>query len=79
LIDAAVSASIKRFIPSGFGVDARLVVGTKLEPLLAGKIEVVKHLKEKAQQHADFSWTALATGSLFEFVRMFAFLFKVKD
>ncbi|KAI8716307.1 NmrA domain-containing protein [Fusarium sp. LHS14.1] len=67
LIDAAFSANVKRFIPSKFGVDIRLVAGTKLEPLLAGKIKVVEYLKEKTQQHDNFSWTALATGSLFEF------------
>jgi predicted translin family RNA/ssDNA-binding protein len=52
------------------------VVGTKRESLLAGKIKVVKHLKEKAQQYADFSWAALATRSLFEFVRNFVFFSK---
>ncbi|KAL2678683.1 hypothetical protein Neosp_009434 [[Neocosmospora] mangrovei] len=51
LIDAAVSANVKRFIPSEFGVDTRLVTGTNVEPLLAGKIKVVEYLKEKAQQH----------------------------
>lgn len=45
LIDAAVSANVRRFIPSEFGVDTRLVAGTKLEPLLAGKIKVVEYLK----------------------------------
>lgn len=69
LIDAAVSADVKRFIPSEFGVDTRLVAGTKLESLLVGKIKVIEYLKEKAQRHDSFSWTALATGSLFEFVR----------
>ncbi|SCO92623.1 related to 2`-hydroxyisoflavone reductase [Fusarium oxysporum] len=66
LIDAAVSANVKRFIPSEFGVDTRLIAGTKLAPLLQGKLKVVEYLKEKAKQHPEFSWTALATGSLFE-------------
>ncbi|RTE78927.1 hypothetical protein BHE90_006583, partial [Fusarium euwallaceae] len=38
LIDAAISANDKRFIPSEFGVDTRLVAGIKLESLLAVKI-----------------------------------------
>ena len=78
MIDAAVSAGVKRFIPSEFGpphAQARLA---ELEFAAAPRKTVFKHLQEAAQRSAAvaggeaFTYSALATGLPFEFVCTYA-------
>lgn len=66
IIDAAVAAGVKRFIPSEFGTDTRRVPGTPIGKILAGKVAIVDYLKTKESE--TFSWTALATGMFFDWV-----------
>jgi uncharacterized protein YbjT (DUF2867 family) len=68
IIDAAVAARIKRFIPSEFGYNTREARGTKIGGLLKAKIETVDYLIELSQKHDWFTWTSLSTGTLFDWV-----------
>jgi len=57
IIDAAVAAHVKRFIPSKFGYNTREARGTKAGGLLKAKIETVDYLIELSQKHDWFTWT----------------------
>lgn len=66
LIDAAVAAGVKRFIPSDFG---SVSTNPKLEnfPFYSSMANVRKHLARNAA-NGEFSWTVLACGAFLEFV-----------
>ena len=68
MIDAAVSARVKRFIPSEFGFVTQQARGTKIGNLVKSKIESVDYLVELSQKHDWFTWTSLSTGSFFDWV-----------
>jgi NmrA-like family len=60
LIDAAVAAGVKRFIPSEFGIDTTNPKGKAL-PVFHGKVAAQQYLKEKAASGA-ISYTFVANG-----------------
>ncbi|OIW28169.1 NAD(P)-binding protein [Coniochaeta ligniaria NRRL 30616] len=64
IIDAAIAAGVKRYIPSEFGVNTRLTPGTTIGKILAGKVAVVDYLKTK--ESPNFSWTGVSTGMFFD-------------
>ncbi|KAK3949717.1 hypothetical protein QBC32DRAFT_266174 [Pseudoneurospora amorphoporcata] len=66
IVDAAIAAGVKRFVPSEFGVNTRQkgVEKTKIGELLAGKREVVDYLIQK--EGTGLTWTGLSTGFFFE-------------
>jgi hypothetical protein len=66
LIDAAIAAGVKRFIPSEFG---SCTTDPKLEamPVYAGMFKIKQYLQEKADAE-KLSWTVLACGAFLEFV-----------
>ncbi|OAA54960.1 NmrA-like protein [Niveomyces insectorum RCEF 264] len=69
LVDAAVAAGVRRFIPSEFGVNTRTARGTTIGQVLAGKIATVDYLIEQAAAAAPagaFTWTGLSTGLFFD-------------
>ena len=68
LVDAAVAAGIKRFIPSEFGINTRKANGKPIGKVLAAKIETVDYLDEKAKENPGFSWTGISIGLFFDFV-----------
>ena len=59
LIDAAVAAGIKRFIPSEWGMDNADANNQELNPIFKGKAETEIYLRSK--ENDTFSWTAVAT------------------
>lgn len=65
LIDAAVDAGVKRFIPSEFGNNTADDRVRALAPLLDGKKANVDYLKERQDR---LTWTALITGPFFDAV-----------
>jgi hypothetical protein len=74
LIDAAIAAGVKRYIPSDFApntpeLGAMEKVLPELYMRLKPKTTVIEHLKEQAEAHPEFSWTALGSGPLFDWVR----------
>ncbi|KAL6803522.1 hypothetical protein J3E68DRAFT_446152 [Trichoderma sp. SZMC 28012] len=66
IIDAAVAAKVRRFLPSEFGVDTRRTEEKSLGWILANKLIVTDYLAEVAKKNPWFSWTGLAVGLFFD-------------
>ncbi|PON23685.1 hypothetical protein TGAM01_v207332 [Trichoderma gamsii] len=64
VVDAAISAGVKRFLPSEFSASSQDAGVLQLLPLFAPKAEFIEYLK--AKQSANFSWTGIATSLLFD-------------
>ena len=56
VIDAAIAAGVKRFLPSDFGSDYENSK-TKLLPIFGQKVVIRNYLKEKAAVNPDFTYT----------------------
>ena len=65
IIDAAVKAGVKRFLPSEFGTDTTNKNGRDICPVFTAKMDVIDRLEAKARENSNFSWTAVATGLFF--------------
>jgi len=65
IVNAAVKAGVKRFIPSEFGINTQKVTGGAAK-ILARKIETQKLLNEAVKNNPDFSWTGVATSLFFD-------------
>jgi hypothetical protein len=67
IVDAAVTAGVKRFIPSEFGSNT---LNKKIVELFGAtkeaKVKVLNHLKE--QESKGLTWTGIATGPFFDWV-----------
>ncbi|RDW80264.1 hypothetical protein BP6252_04902 [Coleophoma cylindrospora] len=61
LIDASVTAGVRRFIPAEFGMDSRNPRCAVL-PVCTPKVDTQKYLQEKADSHPGFSYTGIAYG-----------------
>lgn len=70
-IEAALHSSVRRFIPSEFGIDTADLALMKLVYPLQKKIETQNHLKKLAADHPGFSYTLLSTGPWFDLVGRF--------
>lgn len=66
MIDAAVQARVKRFIPSEFSVNTLSPAVRALVPVFQEKKDVIDYLVEKEKE--GLSWTGVATGLLFDWV-----------
>ncbi len=60
IIDAAIEAGVKRFVPSEWGFDNSDPKNQELCPIFYDKGEIEKYLKTK--ESSSFSWTAIACG-----------------
>lgn len=63
LIDTAIAAGVKIFVPSEYGVDTSDRSSPNFIPFLGGKIAILDYLRERQDK---ISWFALVTGSLFD-------------
>lgn len=64
LVDAAIAAGVKRFLPSEFGPPTQDAKFLAVNPATLGpKIATVDYLKTKESQ---ISWTSIVTGSFFD-------------
>lgn len=61
LIDASVTAGVKRFIPAEFGMDSANQLCAQL-PVCAPKVDTQKYLQEKSKSNPGFTYTAIANG-----------------
>ncbi|RFU25305.1 hypothetical protein B7463_g11042, partial [Scytalidium lignicola] len=64
IIDAAIQAGIKRFIPSEYGCDTNSSRVLEIAPILKGKADIAAYLKEKTS--SGLTWTAIITGPFFD-------------
>jgi hypothetical protein len=62
IIDAAVAAGVKRFIPHEFGHDTMNRAIRRRIVKYAGRAKVVDHLQQVSKSNPDFEWAAAATG-----------------
>ncbi|KAF7547526.1 hypothetical protein G7Z17_g7687 [Cylindrodendrum hubeiense] len=63
VIDAAIEAGVKVFVPSEFGIDTADPAAPTYLPFLQDKLDTVAYLKT----HEDkISWIAIPTGSMFD-------------
>ncbi|KAH8736360.1 isoflavone reductase [Ilyonectria robusta] len=63
LVDAAIAAGVKRFLPSEFGPPSRDEKFATLHPALPPKVAMVDYLRSKESQ---ISWSALIPGAFFD-------------
>lgn len=68
IIDAAVAAKVRRFIPSEYGVDTRRTEEKSLGWVLANKVNLNDYLFEVVKKNEWFTWTGLAVGLFFDYV-----------
>jgi hypothetical protein len=68
MIDAAIQAGVKRFLPSELSANGIAKAARELVPPFQQKWEVLEYLKEKEGQ--GLSWTGLATGPLLDWVSL---------
>lgn len=61
LIDASVSAGVRRFIPAEFGMDSQNSLSVQL-PVCAPKAATQKYLLEKSNSNPSFTYTSIANG-----------------
>ena len=60
IIDAAIAAGVKRFIPSEFGSDSKNEK-SKVLPIFGPKVAVRKYLDEKIAANPDFTYTIVSS------------------
>ncbi|KUJ17542.1 isoflavone reductase family protein-like protein CipA [Mollisia scopiformis] len=78
LIDAAIAAGVKRFLPSEFGSDLSNPNVAKL-PVFGYKLATRKHLEEKIQAGADITYTYVINGGFLDWGLEVGFLLNTKE
>lgn len=71
LIDAAIAAGVKRFLPSEYGSDTTNKRTREIVPVFEAKHGTVNYLKSK---EGEISWTSIATGPFFDWGLKVGFL-----
>ncbi|KAI8821167.1 isoflavone reductase family protein [Fimicolochytrium jonesii] len=66
IVDAAVGAGVKRFIPSEFGCNTVNRKGAAIVPFFQAKVDQVEYLKRMAAAHPSFTWSSVITGGFFD-------------
>ncbi|PNP42337.1 hypothetical protein TGAMA5MH_06019 [Trichoderma gamsii] len=66
IVDAAVAAKVRRFLPSEFGVDNRRTSEKDMGWMVVNKVKLNEYLDEVAAKNKWFSWTGLACGFFFD-------------
>jgi hypothetical protein len=70
IVDAAIAAKVKRFIPSEFGINTRKISREGFGRLVQEKMNTMDYIIERSQENPWFSWTGIATGIFFDWVRL---------
>ncbi|KAH7022167.1 NmrA-like family-domain-containing protein [Ilyonectria destructans] len=78
LINAAITAGVKRFIPSEFGSDTANQ-RTRNLPVYSQKVKVQDALVEKAKQHPAFSYTWVFNNAFLDWGIQAGFIINAKD
>ncbi|PQE33620.1 hypothetical protein CJF32_00008613 [Rutstroemia sp. NJR-2017a WRK4] len=74
VVDAAVAAGVKRFLPSEFGSDLDNPK-TKTLPVFGYKVAVAAHIEEVASKNPEFSYTYVRNGPFLDWGLEHNFLF----
>ncbi|KAF9880713.1 hypothetical protein CkaCkLH20_01755 [Colletotrichum karsti] len=78
LIDAAVSAEVKVFIPAEFGMDSANPLCAQL-PVCAPKVAVQEYLLKKSRENPAFTFTAIANGLFLDWGLQNGLIIDLKD
>ncbi|KAL6245685.1 hypothetical protein RBB50_007684 [Rhinocladiella similis] len=78
LIDAAIAAGVKRFIPSEFGSDTTNPKSSKL-PVYKYKAETQQYLKAKAAENPGFTYTLVINGAFFSWGIQVGFIVNLQN
>jgi len=76
LIDAAITAGVKRFLPSEFGSDIYGNENNRKLPVFGGKVKTQEYLRGKQDQ---ISYTCVVTGAFLDWGLKVNFIANVKD
>ena len=68
LIDAAIKAGVKRFIPSELSSNTMSAIVRQLVPVFRPKKAILDYLKEK--ESAGLTWTGIAVGPMLDWVSL---------
>lgn len=68
LVDAAIAAKVKRFIPSEFGINTRKIDNTGIGAILQTKVKTLDYIIEKSKENPWFTWTGISSGIFFDWV-----------
>ncbi|KAJ6274285.1 nad-binding protein [Bipolaris maydis] len=71
LIDAAIAAGVKRFLPSEFGSNTASKRAREIVPVFEAKFATVNYLKSR---EAEISWTGIIPGAFFDWGLKVGFL-----
>ncbi|KAF2136565.1 uncharacterized protein K452DRAFT_292286 [Aplosporella prunicola CBS 121167] len=75
VVDAAIEAGVKRFVPSEFGSDTPNPAVRAIVPVFNSKRGTVEHIQKKQSEGAkNISWTGLITGPFFDWGLEIGFL-----
>lgn len=77
LIDAAIAAGVKRFLPSEFGCDLSNPNARKL-PVFAQKVEIEEYIIEKSKG-SDLTYTFVYNSSFLDWGLQYDFILKTSD
>jgi len=66
IVDAAVKAGVKRFVPSEFGFDSSTPTALEHAPCLKPKRDAVEYLR--SVENTGMTWTSFITGLVLDWV-----------
>lgn len=79
IIDAAVTAGVKRFIPSEFSGNMENKENITIISIFADRVAVGEYLKEKAASNPDFSYSIVSNGPFYDWVSVdFLYLYVLR-
>ncbi len=67
VVDAAVKAGVRHFIPSEFGLNTQKARGG-VKQILGFKLQIQELLNQYAAEKEGFSWTGISTNLFFDWV-----------
>ena len=77
MIDAAIAAGVKRFLPSEFGSDTYNPKSRSL-PVFQGKVVIQDYLEKKSKE-SSLTYTPIVTAGFFDFLLKVGMIFNFKD
>lgn len=68
MIDAAVKAGIKRFIPSEYGSSSIEPLIEDFKELMRPKTQIIEYLRQVASENPNFTWSCISVGAILDVV-----------
>lgn len=68
MIDAAVAAGVKRFIPSEYGSSSLDMPLEDFKKLMRPKTQIIEYLRKVASENPAFTWSCISAGASLDIV-----------